>query len=257
MTKRFAVCLCAAFFLCAVQLLAKERVVDGAGLLNATEAESLKEAADLIAAEYNFDLVIVTRVEIGGQNPRDYAADFFDNNGYGLGEDRGGALFLQVTDSRDYWFSTSGRGISIMNGAANGKLEADALKRLKEGSYYEAYRSFLDNWRMLLEINARGRSYNFARRWNFPLLIGAWVLSLVIAFLIVAAWKKGLDAVSPKSQALGYMVPGSLVFREKKDRFLFSTVSKTAKPKQSNNSAPTNTFRGSSGRSHGGSGGKY
>jgi len=232
---------------------AQDRVIDNAGLLNPAEKARLMEMTASVAAVYNFDLVIVTEKNIGGQKPMDYADDFFDYNGYGLGEDHDGCLFLQVTGSRDYWFSTSGRGIKILNSSAFGKLEADVLKYHKDGYYYEAYRTFILVWEEFLSLEANGKSYNFFRRWNLVLVSGAWVFALMLGFVIVSFWKKSMNTALPKIQAAAYAVPGSLAFREKKDRFLYSTITKT-KRQQSSGSG---SHRGSSGRSHGGGGGKY
>ncbi|MCL2472318.1 MAG: TPM domain-containing protein, partial [Treponema sp.] len=200
---------------------------------------------------------IVTENDIGGARPMDYADDFFDNNGYGLGDDHSGCLFLQVTNSRNYWFSTTGRGIQILNSTAYAKLDSDIRKFLGEGDAYGAYRAFLQNWEVFLSLDARGRSYNFFYRWNVILVSISWLLALGVGFLVVQTWKRGMDTARLKTQAASYIVPGSLAFREKKDRFLYSTVSKREKPRQPTGGGGSGIHTGSSGRSHGGGGGRY
>lgn len=232
---------------------ARDRIVDNAGLLGPVEKVRLMEMTSFIAANYNFDLVVVTEKSIGNKEPMGYADDFFDYNGYGLGEDHDGCLFLHVTGSRDYWFSTSGRGIKILNPSAFGKLEADTVRFLKDGNNYGAYQAFISNWEEFLLLEANGRSYNFLRRWNLIIVSIAWVFALILAFVIVTVWKKGMNTALQKTQAAAYVVPNSLAFREKKDRFLYSTISKTRRQQSSG----SGSHSGSSGRSHGGGGGKY
>ena len=235
---------------------ARDRVVDNAGLLNSGEKASLSARLDSLSEAYDFDLVIVTEESIGGARPMDYADDFFDYNGYGLGGDRDGCLFLIVTGTRDYWISTSGRGIDILNPHAFGKLESDALQFLRGNNYYAAFDSFVKNWERFLIIGAKGKSYNFFDRSHGILVIIGWVIALVIGFIVVLIWKKGMNTALPKTQADSYMIPGSLNFSAKTDRFLYSVVTKT-KRKDESSSSSGGSHTSSSGRSHGGGGGKY
>jgi len=233
---------------------ALERIVDNAGILSAAQKGHLENYAASVAMIYNFDLVIVTERSIGNMNPMVYADNFFDYNGYG----QNGCLFLQVTGSRDYWFSTSGRGIEILNSTAEGKLETDTVKFLRESNYYEAYMAFLKNWELFLSLNAQGgRTYNFFYRWNLVLVAAAWLIALAIGFIIVQVWKAGMNTAIPQRAAAAYVIPGSLVFRVKKDSFLYSTVSKVRRQTQTTSSGGGGMHTGSSGRSHGGFGGKY
>jgi uncharacterized protein len=257
-TKLFILCLPLLIVFCVRPAFARERIIDNAGLLSLQEKTNLLAVIASAASAYNFDLVIVTEKNIGASDPTEYADDFFDKNGYGLGQNRDGCLFLLVTESRDYWFSTSGRGIKILNSAAGDKLEGSVVKLLKEGGFYMAFRTFLLDWEEFLALDAKGRSYNFFYQWNLVLVLIAWVLALVIGFIIVQIWKNKMDTTLGQTQAAAYMVPGSLAFREKKDSFLYCIITKTKLQTQSSSSGSgKGVHTGSSGSSHGGRGGKY
>jgi uncharacterized protein len=236
---------------------ARERVVDNAGLLSPGQKGSLIYLLDYVSARYSVDLVIVTENSIGGANPMDYADDFFDYNGYGLGNDRAGCLFLIVTGTRDYWFSTSGRGIKILNPYALKKLKADAVKFLREDNYYAAFNSFLENWEKFMVLDSRNRSYNFFYQWNAVLVLIGWLISLAIGFIVVSIWKKRMNTALLKTQADAYMIPESLAFNVKTDKFLYSVVTKTERPRDDSSSSGGGIHTSSSGRSHGGGGGRY
>ena len=253
-TKLSSIWLSVLFICFSLPVFAGERVVDNAGLLSAGERAELLRLTEFIASTYNFDLVIVTEKSIGSQSAMAYADDFFDYQGYGLGSDRDGCLFLQVTESRDYWFSTSGRGDGILNSSALGRLSADVVKCLQKDDPYGAYRVFISDWEEFLALDAAGRHYGFLHRWHLVMTGIAWLIALVIGLVVVFVWKAGMNAVIPPTNAAAYMVPGSLSFREKRDRFLYSTVTKTRRQTQSSSGG---SHTGSSGRSHGGGGGKY
>jgi uncharacterized protein len=242
-----------AFSQSAAPILAPDRIADNAGLLSESEKEDLASLMYRIAAAYNFELVIVTEKSIGGASPRAYADNFFDNS---VGGARDGCLFLQVTESQDFYFSTSGRGGVILNPYAFKKLESDTVKHLAEDNSYAAFLAFIQSWDKFLKLEAKGRSYNFIYQWNIVLVIIAWLIAFAIACIIVSTWKWGMDTAMLQTMAAVYTVPGSLNFTEKKDNFLHSTVSKTKLQTQS--SVPASGLRASSSSgSHGGGGGKY
>jgi uncharacterized protein len=246
-----------AMLIISAPLFAKSRVVDSAGLLSAAEAASLQGLADNISVTFNFDLVIVTENDIGNARPGEYADNFFENNGYGFGEDRDGCLFLVVMGTRDYWFSTTGRGIRILRDAAADKLEKDTVSSLSNGDYYNAFAAFLNDWDEFLGLDAKGRHYNVFYKYNLIMVSVSWLVSLGIGFLIVGIWKKGMNTALPQTQAAAYVVPGSLSFAVQQDQFLYSHVSKTARASDSGSSGGGGIHTSSSGMSHGGRGGKF
>jgi len=245
-----------------------ERVVDSASLLTPAQKSSLVDRLNSLSDQYQFDLVIVTENSIGNANPRDYADDFFDYNNFGFGADGDGCLFLIVIGSRDYWISTSGRGINILNRSAYEKLESDALRFMKENNFYAAFTSFTDNWERLLIRETQGesyhtretksRSYTFFEQQNIVVVLVGWLIAFIIGLIVVHVWKKGMNTAFLQTQADSYVVSGSLAFDTKTDRFLYSTVTKTARQTDQGSSASFGGIHtGSSGRSHGGGGGKF
>ena len=246
-----------AIFIISAPLFAKSRVIDSAGLLSAADAASLQDLADTISLNYNFDLVIVTENDIGNAEPKDYADDFFDYNGYGIGQERDGCLFLVVIGTRDYWFSTSGRGTGIFNDAAAAKLEKDVLNSLRNDDYYKAFAAFVKNWEKFLVIDAEGGHYNVFYEYNVIMVAIAWLVSLGTGFLIVGIWKKSMNTALSQTQATAYITPGSLSFAVQQDQFLYSNISKIARANNSGSSGGGGIHTSSSGRSHGGRGGKF
>jgi len=232
-----------ALVLFAVPAHALERVVDNAGLLTDRERGNLSRLADAIAAGHGFDLVILTEKNIGNLSLEAHARDFFS---YSVGGNRDGAVLLVVAETGAHWlgwFDATGRANRMMTPFARNRLETTTARALGRGNHGGASRAFLQTWERFLRLDARGRSYNFLRRHNLALVAVGWVLALMIGFFIVRLWKHGMNTVLPKTHACEYVVQGSLGFKQKKDRFLYSTVTKIPRADQSS------TGSGSRGRS--------
>jgi len=216
------------------------RLVDNVGLLNTGDAARLEKLLDTISLTYNFDLVVLavrdTKAEKDTDDdsepediePMDYSAAFFDDNGYGLGKDRDGCLFLLVAERGVIWFSASGRGLKILTPTATKKLEKEIIASLENWDFYNAIVAYANGWEEFLVLDAKGGSYNILYRLNVVFIFAAWLVSLIIGLIIVGIWKKGMrTAIPKKQQAATYIIPGSLSFAVQQDQFLYSTVTKT------------------------------
>lgn len=123
---------------------AKDLVVDQAGVFTSDQARLLEEAAAALSEKHALDLVIVTTNDTGGRSSMEYADDFFDYNGYGVGADFDGVLMLIDFQNRMVWISTSGRAIDILT---DRRIEGilDAMEAgMIASDYYRASQAFLD-----------------------------------------------------------------------------------------------------------------
>lgn len=84
-----------------VALAYKNLVFDEAGLLTQDEIVSLETEANELSEKYNMDIVITTTDDTGGLSSREYADDYFDYNGFGVGSEYDGILFLIDMDNRE------------------------------------------------------------------------------------------------------------------------------------------------------------
>ena len=82
------------------------RLVDNAGLLNGFEAEQVLEYLDQVSEKQKMDIAVVTVPSLGGKDVQAYADDFYDDNGYGMGEDDDGILLLISMSEREWAMTT-------------------------------------------------------------------------------------------------------------------------------------------------------
>ncbi|MCL2834184.1 MAG: TPM domain-containing protein [Treponema sp.] len=246
----------AACFSAAVSAQDRRHIVDSAGILSQSQIADLEQMLDSVSQAYHFDLAIAAVKDTGGKTATAYADDYYDYGGYGYGENRDGCLFLQVTETREYAFSSTGSGIKLLNPYANSVLVKKMIPLMTAGDYYGAYTAYINFWKEILNLAANNRNYNFFYKNSIALTAGAWALAFLIGFLIITSWKKGMNTALMQTKASAYIVNGSLNFTLQKDRFLYSVVSKSER-QQSGSSGGGNGRTGSSGTSHGGSSGRY
>ena len=132
------------FFLLPVFVMAEEQIIDKANLFSVADVSRINEIILRIEAEHQVDMVVLTTNSVPTDHSdsmrrvRDYADDFYDNGGYGMGEDHSGMLILLDMNNRVIWLSTGG----VMYEYINDSREEDIIDRaygyLKQRNYGEA-----------------------------------------------------------------------------------------------------------------------
>ncbi len=243
--RKFVVCFIVALLLCGTfsclsinAANEKQYVIDNADFLTAEEEAKLTEAILEVVDKQKFEIVILTEKSIMGF-AQVYADDYFDYNGYGYGEDRDGLLLLVTEDERPY-LSTSGLGIDVYNEERMDELSNGCVELMEEEKYYEGFYEFI-------EVTDEFITEETSFKWFFSLIVSL-VIGFVIAFIVTSSMKAKLKSVRRQLAANEYTKNGSMNVSESRDFYLYSTMTRVARPK--NNSSRTHTS--SSGRSHGG-----
>lgn len=237
------------------------RLVDNAGLLNSSEAEEVLSELDEFSEEHQFDLVVVT-VNDGLEDPEleAYADDFYDNNGYGFGEDHDGALLLVDMNSRMMHVSTTGYGITVLTDYGIDKLTDDIASYLGNEEYEDAFTDgFIDNVEWMYERAAAGDPYDYDDDSQAPnkgmvalvIIVVAIIFGLILAKVATDAKKKELISVRMARGAASYLRKGSLNLTKNSDMFLYSNLVVNVLP-DDDEKGGSSTHMGSSGTFHGG-----
>lgn len=246
----------------------KTRIVDWADLLSDSEEAELSDKLDEISERQQVDVAVVTVNSLEGASAMEYADDFFDYNGYGLGAGQDGILFLISMEERDWYISTAGFGITAVTDAGREYMAEKFLPYLSEGEYAQAFGVFADQCDDYIRQAKTGMPYDVDNIPTEPFShIGALIIGVIAGFIIalIATGFMRLDLHSVYSQpaADSYMKKNSLRLTREYELFLYKNVTRTKKPKESNssNNRPSSggsaTHTSSSGRTHGGGGGKF
>ncbi len=229
-------------------------VVDEADLLLPQEEQYLTEQLELTREQLGIDVAVLTVETINGQPVGTYADDYYDYNGY----NPDGVLLLLVMESRQWYISTAGSCMAPIDAETVGDV---IVPYLSQGNYYEAFSLFgkMVHETMLQpeadgeyvtdeygNVSLRPHQRNWYEGLGICLLIG-----LGVGGITVGVMASGMKTVRSKTGAADYVKPGSLELSVTQDIYLYQTVTRRAKPKN------TGTHTGSSGRSHGGGGGRF
>lgn len=219
---------------------AEDLLVDDADLLTYAQETELEAGLRELTEKYNMSVVIVTTDSVGEKDTVAYADDFLDYNGYG--ED--GILLLINMEDRQWHISTVGEAVSAFSEDDLAQIEDGIVDYLSDGNYMSAFEEFISQCDDILDNS-------FAWGTN---LIFALVVGLVVSLIVVFCLKRQLKSVKRQYTASDYVRPGSLQLTGSGEIFLYHTVSRIEKPKPQSGSG---THRSSSGRMHGGRGGRF
>lgn len=243
------------------------RIVDWADLLSDDEEQELSDMLDEISERQQLDVLIVTLESLEGEDIVAYADDFYDYNDYGLGEGKDGIIFLLSMEERDWCISTSGYGVTAFTDAGQEYMTDQFVPYLSDGDYAEAFRIFAKQCDDYITQARAGAPYDVDNIPTEPFSpLGALIIALglgfVISLIVTGFMRLGMHSVYSASAADSYMKKDSLRLTKQRDLFLYRNVTRTEKPKETDNSTSgstggSTTHTSSSGNTHGGSKGKF
>lgn len=225
-------------------------ITDNANLLSDSEYLSLMQAAQELQDEYGMDVVILTVGSTNGKDITSFADDYYDNCGYS----ESGVLLVLAMDEREWAISTSGNAIDALTDYGQEQLMDEVAPYFSAGNYHAGFYLYLQKLDTYFETYQSGNPIN--RQPNYVLLIAVSLgIGLAAAAITVAVLKSGMKTAVAQKGATQYVKEGSFVVSRQQDIFLYSHTSKTSRSESS--SGGSSTHRSSSGRSHGGSRGRF
>jgi len=235
------------------------RLVDAAGLLTEEQAEMLTQKLDEVSERQNLDVIIITVDSLEGYTATQFADNTFDYNGFGMGDNLDGILLLISMEERDWAISTHGYGITVFTDAGQEYMVDNFMRHISNGDYYEGFDKFADLADQFITQAKTGAPYDINNLPEKP-MSPVWILismlgGVLIALIVTGIMRSSLKSVSKQRAAGNYIVSTVMSPFANQDLYLYSVVTKQAKPKES--TGGSSTHKSSSGRTHGGSSGKF
>lgn len=238
-----AILLCVLFSFTGVFAAGQNRVYDYAGLFTTAETQDLEESAAEYREKTNLDLVIVTIDDAEGKTSREYADDFYDYNGFGVGSDYSGALLLIDMDNRMAYLSTTGKAIEILTDSRIQEITDEVASYVGDGQYAKGAQVFLEKTNEFVNPNIAGR-----------LLIALALAVLVGAGSVAGVWYKYTHGHKADQYELDKN--SSIALSQREDIFMGRFVTSRKIPRNTGGGG-SSTHTSSSGRSHGGGGSSF
>lgn len=239
------------------------RVFDDADLFTQTEIDKLNAEANIIARDYDMDIILVTTNDTNGKSSREYADDYYDNNGFGLGTDADGILFLIDMDNREAYISTSGIGIRYLTDQRIESILEDVFDGgLANGDYYNASKSFLSSAKAYLKSGIPSDQYSQDEneKGKNSLTFLESIISIITGGLASIGFFFGIKSkykMKNPVKPLNFRSNSVVNLASNEDRLIDTFITHKIIPKASNNnssSGKSTTHTSSSGKTHGGGG---
>ena len=244
----------------------KPLLVDEAGLLSEEESSTLINKLEEISQRQKNEVAVVTVNSLEGKTAEAYADDYYDYNGYGYGENDDGLLLLVSMGEREWAVTTYGYCHTVaFTDAGLDYISSEFRRKLSSGEYAKAFDCFADLCDDFLTQAATGEPYdvdNMPKGKVSPFwLYTDLVVAFFISFGIVKGKSRNLKSIKKQESAKAYERRGSLSLRRSTDSFVNRIVTqktiRNEKNSSSGSSGGSSSHISSSGRSHGGTSGKF
>ena len=263
-------------------LLSARQVIDDAAVLSDSQEQEITQLIDEIERKHDVDVVVlVTR-----DTPYDmseslyrverFADDYYDNGGFGMGEDFSGVLYLIDLNNRVQYLSTAGVMMQYLSDYREERIFDAAAPCLSRSDWGGAARAavrcigqYMDEGRERgVFLYDRDTGKRLSGYYNplepFEILIalaGGAVTALIICLSVKGSYSLGGSTYRYDSAA-----NSDFTLTQDDERFLRESVSRTARASSSGysgssggsgRSGGSGVHRSSSGRSHGGGGRRF
>lgn len=244
-------------------------LTDENSYLTEEEADTVCGMLSDIYDDYGYRLVIYTEPEL----PSEY--DDGEERAYDLYyqyADFSGILFY-VSGDRYYHLLTVSEGYYVFGSDEVTEIEDAILTYMRDNEMFDAFTEYARVGRTILENadleEARAQYEDYMNcisdgtiddeENGFPWLFvfAALVISLIAAAVMTGVKSAAMKTARAQSGAGNYLRSGSLNIKQQKDIFLYSTVTRTAKPDDNNDSSSGDGGGGGSRGSTGGHGGRF
>ena len=229
-------------------------VRDECGVFDADTLADLEQKAESASEGHDVDVYFLVVDNIGDEDQRDYAKDYYISNGLGYGDEQSGILFLLAVGSRKYVTITYGEGVTAFTDYRIEQQEDEIVPLLSDEEWADAADTYIDLCDYALDYYAEhGEPIDVDNDLGWDGLAIAMLFPLGISAVICFFLYGQMKTAKQKTEADEYM-PG-FNLRVKRDRYTHTTRERVYDPpqKESHSSGGSSTDSDGFGGSSGGS----
>lgn len=139
----------------------EQRVFDDANLMSADQIAILEECIAQLREELDVDIAIHT-ADNGVYDTGDYADTYYENMGFGHGDNRKGVLYFLDMQNRTTYISTAADMIDIIDDSREEEIFDAQLGYLGNGQYFEAFLATLELTEEFVKSGAQEGQYAYS-----------------------------------------------------------------------------------------------
>ncbi len=220
--------------LCAVPAFAEmPLVMDTYELFKPEATAELEQKAQDASAGHGVNVYLLTVSDIGGQNVREFAKDWYRDYDLGYGEGKSGILFLIALDSRDYVTITYGGGVTAFTDYRIAQIEDKIVPMLSDGTYYKASETYIEMCADTLDFYAeKGAPLDSGNdpakgwiKWVF-----VFVIPLAVACIVCGIFYAQMKTANEQTHANAYMPAEGLALSVVEDTYTHTTETEKYDP---------------------------
>lgn len=266
MVKKLLLPMLLVLMLLPVAALADAQVIDRAHLFSADEIQQMQTIMERIEDKHRVDMVVLTTNDVPDDytedmwRVRDYADDFYDQGGYGMGEDKAGMLILLDMNNRVVWLSTGGVMIDYITDAREEGIIDAGYDELRRGNYGRSMIDCLSQVERYMEKGREEGTFRYdeatGKRLSgiYNALTSTEMAIAAIAGIAVAAvlWLSVSGAYNLKGSTYSYDLSAnsSIELTKDEEHFVRQYVTRAPRHTSSNGSGSGGGHSGGSGVHH-------
>lgn len=162
------------------------RVYDEAALFSADEVTQLENTISDIKAQTPIDIVILTTADNQGMSSKEYARNFYFNNGFGENRTIDGIILLIDMDDHEVSIYADDDRTTYFPDKRINKMLDHIPPYLSDGKYYEGANNFLNDVKQAINDGIITKQPNkpFTDKYGNDLTPEAIALNAIVAFLV-------------------------------------------------------------------------
>ena len=212
------------------------------------EGQWLDATLQQISERLQLTVAITTVDTLDYEDIDDYTSRYYKKADYAYAD---GVLLLVAMEEREWYIYTTGDAYDYLTDAALDDIEDTMVPLWSEGNYFEAFKAYANLCDKYLTMGREGTPYRGTFPWGQNIVI-ALIVGAVVGLIVVSSMKAQLKSVRPRREAHEYTRPGSMNVTRSRDLFLYRTVHRRPKPKDTSSGG-----RSGGGSRSGGRGGSF
>lgn len=222
---------------------------DKADLLTDSEEEVLSDRLNEISDDYGCQVAVVTVNSTGSRTATEYAERYFKKNGYGYGTDQNGIILLISAEDRNWALTTHGDATRIFTDGRQKYMSNKFVPYLSDDEYAEAFSQYAGICNSYLAHADADDDDSDTSPLSAVWIPVSFGIGAGIGLIILLIAKSRLKTVHFQKEAGQYAKEDTFHLTDSKDIYLYTSVTKTPKPKAEDSSSDGggDDFGGSSG----------